>query len=130
MTKTKSAAGLGLMALVGAGLVVTASPAAAKGGGGSIATGKCSSGAVWKLKGKHDSGRIEMEFEVDSNVAGQTWAVRVTDNGVVVFSGNKVTQRPSGSFSVEKRIANRAGVDKLVATAKRGSATCTGRLSV
>lgn len=38
------------------------------------------------LKAKRDDGRIEVELGVDSNRAGQTWATRVTDNGVVVHS--------------------------------------------
>ncbi len=47
---------------------------------GRTASGSCTN-ATWKLKGKADSGRIEIEFEVDSNKAGQVWAVKITDNG-------------------------------------------------
>lgn len=108
-----------------------APPAHAQGSGGVIARGACSGGgATWKLKGKHDSGRIEMEYQVDSNNAGQRWAVRVTDNGAVVFSGTVATAGRSGSFSVQRRIANRAGNDTLTATAKYAGRTCSGRITV
>ncbi|MCW2598461.1 MAG: hypothetical protein JWM02_290 [Frankiales bacterium] len=108
-----------------------APPAAAKGSNPVIARGTCAGGgAAWKLKGKHDSGRIEMEFEVDSNRAGQRWAVRVTDNGAVVFNRIVTTAGRSGSFSVERRISNRAGSDRIVATAKHAGRTCTGRITV
>ena len=48
------------------------------GGGGSVveARGTCTNGAHWDLKAKHNDGRIELEFEVDTNRAGQVWAVR------------------------------------------------------
>jgi len=122
------AAALTATAALGAtGLLALAPSASAKSGPEVVARGACA-GAVWKLKGKHDDGRLEVELEVDSNRNGQTWAVVLTDNGARVFSGTRVTKAPSGSFSVERRIADRPGVDTVVATAKRGSATCTGRI--
>jgi hypothetical protein len=81
------------------------------------ARGACSRTSNWKLKAKPDNGAIEVDFEVDSNRVGQTWAVRITDNGVRVFSGTARTVAPSGSFTVERRVANRAGVDTITAVA-------------
>jgi hypothetical protein len=112
-------------------LGVTAGTAAAK-DGDVKASGTCSSGTHWKLKaGARDSG-IETEFEVDSNKNGQVWSIRMTDNGVQVFAGKKTTVAPSGSFSVERRIANRSGTDKIVATATNAKSgeICTGTVSV
>jgi hypothetical protein len=114
-------------------LVVTGAPLAhAKGGDAIIRTGSCSGSADWKLKAKHDDGRIETEWEVDSNRSGQTWRVRIRDNGVLVVATRATTGGASGSFSVERRVANRAGTDSLVARARNLSSgqTCVGRLSV
>lgn len=108
---------------------VVAGPALAKGGGGDVrASGHCSAASTWKLKAKPDDGRLEIEMEVDSNRVGQKWVVNLTDNRVRIFAGNRVTKAPSGSFGVEVRAANRAGVDRIVGTA-RNPATgerCTG----
>jgi hypothetical protein len=112
-------------------LGVTGGTAAAKNGDVKV-SGACSKGAHWKLKaGARDSG-IETEFEVDSNVVGQVWSVRLTDNGVQVFAGKKTTVAPSGSFSVQRHIANRGGNDKIIATASNAKTgeSCTGTVTV
>ena len=83
------------------GATLLAPAAEASGGGGTrvIKSGSCSGSADWKLKAKHDDGRLEVEFEVDSNRTGQSWAVRITDNGHQVFSGRRTTHGRSGSFA-------------------------------
>src|SRR5262245_3403007 len=93
--------------------LLTGAPASASGGGGVSASGACTNGGHFKLKAKHDDGKIEMEYQVDSNRAGQRWAVRITDNGAVVVSRHATTAGPSGSFTVRKTIANRPGRDKV-----------------
>jgi len=99
-------------------LVVTATPAFASGGGGGVSSsGACTNGGHFELKAKHDDGSIEMEYEVDSNRAGQVWAVRITDNGTVVVSRHATTAGRSGSFTVRKTIADRPGPDKIRARA-------------
>ena len=107
-----------------------AAPAQAKGSDAVTAAGTCSNGATWKLKAKHDDTRIEWEFEVDTNSVGRVWSVKVTDNSTTVFTGQRTTLAPSGSFSVERRSADRAGADVIRATATRGSAVCSARISV
>ena len=94
------------------------------------ASGACSAGATWKLKAKADDGRLEVELEVDSNRNGQTWTWAMRDNGVAVGSGSATTVAPSGSFEVERRIANRAGTDTITATARHAASgqTCSARL--
>jgi hypothetical protein len=99
------------------------------GGGAIVSRGTCHGGGTFELKAKHDDGAIEVEFEVDTNRAGQVWAVRLTDNGVTVFSGHATTTRPSGSFSLRKVIANRAGADAVHATATMGARTCRGTVT-
>ena len=113
--------------------VVAAVPATAPGKNnpGVIKTGKCSNGASWKLKAKHDNGLIEVEFEVDQNVAGRRWNVVIKRDGAVTFRGARVTRRPSGSFSVNRRIADSAGPDRVVATARAAAGgTCIAALTI
>ena len=98
---------------------------------GVIRTGACSNGADWKLKAKNENGLIEVEFEVDQNVAGRRWSVVIRRDGNVVFRGVRTTRPPSGSFSVNRRIANAAGPERVVAVARtpRG-AVCRGALTL
>ena len=94
--------------------------------------GTCTIASTSKLTVKHDNGRIETEFEVDSNRVGQQWNVVIKDNGVTVFTGTRTTTAPSGSFEVNRRIRNRAGTDTIVASAKnvRTGEHCTARASI
>jgi hypothetical protein len=110
---------LGILAAVVAAataLLVTALPAAA-GGPEVIRTGNCSGAADWKLKVKLDDGLIDAEFEVDQNVNGQRWRVLLRRDGVRFFRGIRTTHAPSGSFTVERRVANPAGPDRITARA-------------
>jgi hypothetical protein len=111
--------------------VVACSPALAK-DSDIERPGTCSGASSAKLKLSPENGRIEVEFEVDSNRVGQTWSVRITDNGVQVFAGSRVTQAPSGSFEVGRQATNRAGVDHFVGTARNAATgeVCTGRISL
>jgi len=112
-------------------LVVAATPAFASGGGGGVkSSGACTNGGHFELKAKHDDGSIEMEFEVDSNRAGQAWAVRVTDNAAVVVSRHATTAGRSGSFTVRKVIADRPGSDKIHARATFQNHTCQGSVTL
>jgi hypothetical protein len=95
-----------------------------------IRTGSCSNGADWKLKAKNEDGLIEVEFEVDQNVNGRRWTVTITRDGARVFRGVRTTRPPSGSFSVNRRVANPAGSDRIVAVGRTASgATCRGALT-
>lgn len=120
-------------ALIATPPVASASGGSGGGGGGEVrASGPCSGATTWTMKAKPDNGRIEVELEIDSNRVGQTWAVRITDNGTQIFAGNRVTQAPSGSFEVRRLTANRAGVDHFVGTARNAATgeTCTARVNL
>jgi DUF4097 and DUF4098 domain-containing protein YvlB len=91
--------------------------AQAKGGDRVITQGSCSGTSDWKLKAKSDNGRIDVEFEVDQNVVGRTWSNVIKDNGRIIFSGNRVTQPPSGSYTIELLTNNLAGNDVITARA-------------
>ncbi len=135
MNTAMRGAGLALTTMIAAGsLTAFAMPAQAKDHGGGDdrveARGACTGGGHWKLKAKHDDGRIEYEFEVDTNKVGQRWTVKVSDNGHRIFSGHRTTKAPSGSFSLEKTTKNRAGTDVIKAKATRGSKVCSGKVSL
>jgi hypothetical protein len=112
--------------------VVVALPAVApaKNNPGVMRTGVCSGlGASWKLKAKHDDGRIEVEYEVDQNRVGDTWRVRIRHDDDLVFAGTRTTKAPSGSFEVEILQRNRAGDDVFRGRAVnlRTGEVCGGR---
>lgn len=120
---------LAVVALVAA--LSVASTASAKGGGQSVA-GTCTAASTSSLKVKSDDRRLEVEFEVDSNIRRQSWNVVLQDNGSTFLSKTRKTKGPSGSFEARSRPANRAGTDTIQATATNGATgeSCTATLSV
>lgn len=122
----------GALALT-AGLAFTAIPAQASGGGGGVEnTGTCSQGSTWKLKAKADDGHIEAEAEVDSNVVGQVWKWKISDNGTLAAKGKSTTRAPSGSFSVTRLVPDQAGADKFTLKASNAATgeTCKGKVTL
>ena len=61
-----------------------------------IRTGSCSGASDWKLKLSPEDGRLEVEFEVDQNVVGDTWRVRLLRNGELFATTRATTTAPSG----------------------------------
>jgi hypothetical protein len=95
------------------------------------ATGRCTGDSSAKLKAKHDDGRLETEFEVDQNRNGVRWTVRIKRNGKSVVKTSATTKAPSGSFSVERRIGDPAGSDRIVAKATSPSGeVCKASLTI
>jgi len=122
---------LAAAALLIAAMTIASSPVAAK-SGDIVKTGSCAGAADWKLKAGKDNGRIEVEFEVDSNHNGQVWRVKLIDNGVLRHRGRHTTMAPSGSFTVRRLIANMAGPDDIVARARNLSSgqLCVAKLTI
>ena len=128
VTTTARTAGAVLLTTVV--LVVGATTAHASGGaddrsgssrGGRVAVraaGHCSASSVWSLRAKADDGRIETELEVDTTHPGRVWSVRLSDGGTRVFSGRRTTSARSGSFTVDERLVDRAGRDRITAVAR------------
>jgi hypothetical protein len=108
--------------------VSAASAAPEQSGPRVIRSGKCAGPATWKLKLKNDDGRLEVEFEVDQNVAGKRWNVVLKRNRSVVFRGARTTRAPSGSFTVEKLVRGAGGT--VVASARSGRLSCRGSASL
>ena len=109
--------------------LVGASPAAAK-DGRVQASGSCSPSGHWKLKASPEGSRIELQLEVEAGRPGQRWAVTVTDNGTSVVSTAR-TASATSQIAVRALVPNRAGTDRLVATARNSAtgALCRGALT-
>lgn len=80
--------------------------------------GECTGASTSKIKVKPDDGRLEVEFEVDQNNSGEKWKVKLRQNGNIVFKGTRTTGGASGSFSLERKLANTPGDDRFVGTAR------------
>ena len=113
-------------------LFVIAVPAVASAGDRDvIREGPCSGRSDWKLKLSPEDGRIEVEFEVDQNVVGDEWRVRIRHDGQLAFRGTRTTHGASGSFELRIVEPNNAGADVFRARARNLSTDelCAGRAS-
>ena len=97
-----------------------------------IERGGCSGASDWKLKLSPEDGRLEVEFEVDQNVVGDTWRVVMGHNGERFFRGKRTTKAPSGSFEVRRVVEDLDGTDTIKARARNTSTdeVCVGRASI
>jgi hypothetical protein len=94
-------------------------------------SGSCTGNSRAKLKVKRDRGRLKTEFEVDQNVNGVAWAVKLSRNGTVAVQTTRTTHAPSGSFSIERRLSNGAGPDRISASATSPSGeVCTASATI
>jgi hypothetical protein len=125
MRGIRTAAATALTAAILAGPVAGTAPAK---DGDVIRQGACSGRSDWKLKLSDEDGRIEVEFEVDQNVVGDVWRVRIRHDGELVFADRRTTRGPSGSFEVRIVEPDRAGDDAFRARAVNTSTgeTCVG----
>ena len=128
--KTRTALAALTLTALALPLAAVAPASASHGGGNAVRThGGCGGPAVWKLKAKPDDGRIEVEGEIDSNVSGQVWTWKFKHNGSVSARGTKKTGGRSGSFEVERRMANLSGKDHFVFRAEHRNQVCRGTIS-
>lgn len=113
----KKALRVALAGLMASSILGGAVPAFAN-DGDVIQEGPCSMASDWKLKvGPEDAG-LDGEWEIDSNVIGQTWQFRIKQNGTLLNKGTAVTQGPSGSFTVDFVASDQPGTDKFVGLAR------------
>jgi hypothetical protein len=127
------AAGVLLASVVFVGWAGSAAADHGRGGGGSDVRreGNCSRAADWELKVKPDDGRLEVDLEIDANRNRQRWTWRILHDGYVSYHGERMTRAPSGSFSVERRLVDMAGVDVIGFRAKNPATgqLCRGHVS-
>ena len=116
--------GIALVTAIAA-VALAAVPAALAKDGDLRVRGTCTGASTSKLKLSNEDGRIGVEFEVDQNRVGRSWNVVLRQNGVVVRRLVRVTRAPSGSFEARAVLGNRAGTDRISATATtRTGETC------
>jgi hypothetical protein len=118
-------------ALVTAFVLLVPAGVASAGQNDVIREGSCSDSSDWKLKVSPEDGRLEVEFEVDQNVSGDRWRVRIRHDGDLAFRGTRTTRGASGSFEVRIVEDDNAGVDNFRAKARNPSTdeVCIGRAS-
>lgn len=116
----RNIARLGMAGLMAVSMVGAAAPAFAGGGDQEVINrGVCSMGSQWKARIRTDGPNLlDLNWEVDSNVPGQTWRAGMAYNGDVVFNGFATTDQVGGEFDIDVEVANQAGQDRLVAGAR------------
>ena len=109
-----------------------AATASAKGDDGTSVGGTCSAASTAALKAKQDDRRLEVEFEVDSNVRRQHWNVVLQDNGTPFLEKTLKTKGKSGSFKARAKPLDLVGTDTIQATATNSvtGESCTATLAV
>ncbi len=118
------------LAIVGLVMAVLVAPSAVLAKDGDvITTGACSNASTWKLKLSDEDLGKEIKIEVDQNVTGDRWKVRILLNGDVLFKGKRTTQAPSGSFKVRRLVEDSPGKDvvKIRARNLTTGETCFAR---
>ena len=105
-------------ALVTAFVLVVPAAIASAGQNDVIERGSCSNSSDWKLKISPEDGNLEVEFEVDQNVSGDRWRVRIRHDGDLAFRGTRTTRGASGSFEVRILENDTAGSDVFRARAR------------
>lgn len=122
---------IGAVGILTGALVGSTAPAFAEGDREVINRGRCSMGSQWKVRIRTDGpSRLDLNFEVDSNVPGQTWRAAMAYNGDVVFNGFATTNQVDGEFDIDVEVANQAGADTLQAAARLPSTGETCRAQV
>jgi hypothetical protein len=124
-----------LLVLVAGAMVVPATAANASegrggGGGGVVDRGSCSAGSTFKLSASREDSGIEVQFEIESR-AGETFRVRLLDNGDRFFRGRRTTNT-AGELRIRRVTDNLAGPDHIVARATdvQTGETCVGSVTI
>ena len=118
-----------VFALVTAFVLLVPAGIASAGQNDVIREGSCAGASDWKLKVSPEHGRLEVDFEVDQNVSGDRWRVRIRHDGDLAFRGIRTTMGASGSFEVRIVENDTAGPDAFRGRAWNLSTdeVCVGR---
>ena len=117
-----------VFALVTAFVLLVPAGIASAGQNDVIREGSCAGASDWKLKVSPENGRLQVEFEVDQNVSGDRWRVRIRHDGDLAFRGIRTTRGASGSFEVRILENDTTGPDAFRARARNLSTdeVCVG----
>jgi hypothetical protein len=120
-----------LLLVASAAMLIPTTAANASGGSDAVIDrGSCSGSSTFKLKASREDAGIEVQFEIEGR-AGQTFRVRLLDNGDRVFGARRTTNA-AGELRVRRVIDNRAGADHIVARARNVDTgeTCVGSVTI
>jgi hypothetical protein len=103
------------LVLAAALLAAPATASARHGGDRDVvrAAGTCGGGVRSELKLKADDGGIETEFEVHQARRGSAWRLTVSQEGRVVWRGKARVGSSSRSFTIERRLRDLPGADRV-----------------
>lgn len=90
--------------------------------------GECAGEGDWRLRvDRIDRRTLRVRFRIDDVDRGETWQLFISRNGVRVYSGTKVAD-DGGEVRVRRRIADRAGTDRIAASGVNvaDGTTCQG----
>lgn len=121
---------LGIAVVVMAAIAFPA-PASAR-GGRIVRRGGCAGPSEWTLDVRQeDGGRLRVKLEIEGGRSGQEWHVFLSDNGVGIFSGSRISES-GGYLEVRVRTTDRAGSDAIKAAANNVASgeSCTGRATL
>jgi len=122
---------LGLVGALAVSVVGSATAASAR-GARAERRGSCSASSEWKLKADPDDGRLQIEYEVETQRGGQTWRVKLFHDGDRFLRANRTTGAASHSFTIRAFEPDRSGTDTISARARNRSTgeVCGGRVSI
>jgi len=140
---------VGMMIPLAAATVVSAAPSATAltpsapvAGTAAQVIGVCSGRSTAELTARTNvRDQIVLNFRVFTNRAGETWRVRITQNGAAIANETAFTRpargvrppaRRAASLAVREVADNMRGIDRFVvrATNPRSGETCTARIQV
>jgi hypothetical protein len=93
--------------------------------------GSCSGGpGYWRLAvGRVDADTLRVRFRIEDVPPGQTWQIFLSDDGVRVFTGERVSDS-NGEVRVRRLIPDRGGADTIGASGVSATGiTCSGSLT-
>jgi hypothetical protein len=93
--------------------------------------GTCSASSRWELNLEREFGVIEIDLDLDTPRAGQTWVIRLKHDGTLFEKVRRTSDR-EGEVEVDRRRNNRPGEDRISfkAVNKATGETCAGSLRI
>jgi hypothetical protein len=91
--------------------------------------GICSDGSLWTMEARDvPRNRVEVEFALESFVAGETWDIEVWRDGRQLATLVRTTRGADGDLWVEGELRDRAGVEffEVFATNRVTGEVCEG----
>lgn len=86
--------------------------------------GTCTMGSHWELDAGDEGTKLDVDFEIDTAKAGESWRIVLRHDGGVFFRGVRTTQS-DGDVEVERLVSDQAGSDSIAA---RGANLTTGEV--